>query len=75
MLQNTTRHFLMALLGYTNSSDDVKKRQQAFLVPLPGIGFISILSNDVKKFQQAFLVPLPRTDVVVIFEPGLLVYL
>jgi hypothetical protein len=40
------------LLGYTNSSDDVKKCQQAFLAPLPGIGFVSILSNDVKKCQQ-----------------------
>jgi hypothetical protein len=40
------------LLGYTNSSSDAKKCQQAFLLPLPGIDFISILSNDVKKCQQ-----------------------
>jgi hypothetical protein len=28
MLQNTNQRFLMALLGYTNSSDDAKKCQQ-----------------------------------------------
>jgi hypothetical protein len=49
----------MALLGYTNSSDDVKKHQQAFLAPLPGMGPKPVLSSDAKKCQQAFLAPLP----------------
>jgi hypothetical protein len=34
------------------------KYQQAFLAPLPGTRFNSVLSSDAKECQQAFLAPL-----------------
>jgi hypothetical protein len=37
VFRNIVMAFLVPLLGNTNPSDDVKKRQQAFLAPLPGM--------------------------------------
>ena len=39
-------------------SDDAKKYQQTFLVPLPRMDSNPILSSDVKKYRQAFLASL-----------------
>ena len=37
---------------YLNLSDDAKKYQQAFLIPLLGIDSISIIDDYAKKCQQ-----------------------
>ena len=49
---------------YPNLSDGAKKYKHAFLVSLPGMDSISILSDCPKKCQQSFLAPLPGKTLV-----------